>query len=159
MNPRNLILTGLTVTVLQIASAQAIGSWDYELKNDLYAGTTNDSSNTFGQQCLTSDRTCRYFVGLPTFCKEEASQPALVNVDSGAFHARLVCIGRGGRYNLYRYVFEDFGSIDSALQSSKRIGIAVPMEGSEVMVLRFQLDGAVAAIKMMRNAADRAIAR
>lgn len=150
------IVAGLATAIFGIASAQTIGSWDYEINNDFYAGTVNDSSNTFGQQCSTSDRKCRYFVGLPTSCKDGAPYPALVNSDSGAFPAKLVCVGRVGKYNLYRYVFEDFGDIDSAVRNSKRIGIAVPMESSEVMVLRFPLDGAIAAITMMRNAADRA---
>jgi hypothetical protein len=57
---------------------------------------------------------------------------------------------------LYRYVFEGFATIDSAVKNSTRIGIAVPMEKSEVMVLRFSLDGALAAITLMRVAADNA---
>ena len=150
------LVAGLATTFLQMASAQTVGLWDYEINKDFYAGTTNDSSNTFGQQCAMSDKTCRYFVGLPSSCQDKVSYPALVNSDSGAFHARLVCIGRGGKYNLYRYVFQDFANIDSAVRNSKRIGIAIPMENSEVMVLRFPLDGALAAITLMRGAADHA---
>ena len=150
------LVTGLATTFFQMASSQTVGSWDYEIKNDFYAGTTNDSSNTFGQHCSTSDKTCQYFVGLPSSCQDKVSYPALVNSDSGAFHARLVCVGRVGKYNLYRYVFEDFAKIDSAVKNSTRIGIAVPMENSEVIVLRFSLDGALAAITLMRGAADHA---
>ena len=156
MKPIMCIVGALATTIFRIASAQTIGLWDYEINHDFYAGTTNDSSNSFGQQCAMSDRTCRYFIGLPTSCKDRVSYPALVNSDRGAFYAKLVCAGKTGRYNLYRYVFEDFGDIDSAVRNSKRIGIAVPMESSEVMVLRFPLDGAVAAITIMRSAADRA---
>ena len=144
------------MAIFRVASAQTIGLWDYEINNDFYAGTTNDSSNSLGQQCSMSARTCRYFVGLPTSCKDGVSYPALVNSDSGAFYAKLVCVGKVGKYNLYRYIFEDFSDIDSAIRNSKRIGIAVPMEGGEVMVLRFPLDGAMAAITIMRSAVDRA---
>jgi hypothetical protein len=150
------LLAGLATASFQMAFSQTAGLWDYEIKNDFYAGTTNDSSNTFGQQCATSDKTCRYFVGMPSSCQDKVSYPALVNSDGGAFHARLLCVGRVGKYNLYHYVFEDFANIDSAVKNSARIGIAVPMENSEVMVLRFSLDGALAAITRMRGAADHA---
>ena len=142
-----------------MASAQTVGSWDFEIKNDFYAGTTNESSNTFGQQCSLADKTCRYFVGLPATCHSNVSYPALVNSDSGAFAAQLLCVGKVGKYNLYRYVFKDFDNIDSAAKTSTRIGIAIPMEDSEVMVLRFPLDGALAAITLMRRAADSAITK
>ena len=155
MKPMMFVVAIMATICVQGAAAQTIGAWDYETTNDLYAGTTNDSSNTFGQQCAMAERSCSYFVGLPASCKEGASTPAVVNADSGAFQARLICIGRGGRYNLFRYVFEDFDVIDSAVRNSRRISIAVPMGNSEVAVLRFSLDGATAAIALMRGTAGR----
>lgn len=151
-----LLVAGLAVTFFQMTSAQTVGSWDFEIKNDFYAGTTNESSNTFGQQCSLADKTCRYFVGLPSSCQVDVAYPALVNSDSGAFAAQLLCVGKVGKYNLYRYVFKDFENIDSATKTSTRIGIAIPMADSEVMVLRFPLDGALAAVRLMRGAVDRA---
>lgn len=151
-----LFVAGLTATFFQMASAQTIGSWDYEIKNDFYAGTTNESSNSFGQQCSPADKTCRYFVGLPSSCKVDVTYPALVNADNGAFTAQLLCVGKVGKYNLYRYVFKDFDKIDSAAKTSTRIAIAIPLENSEVAVLRFPLDGALTAITLMRNTADHA---
>lgn len=143
------------VPALTPLAAQTTGLWDYETSHDLYAGTTNDSSNTFGQHCSTSDGRCKYFVGLPSSCKDGISTPALVNSDRGAFNARLVCVGRAGKYNLYRYVFENFDDVDSTVRNSTRIGVAIPMEGGEVTVLRFSLDGAIASITIMRSAADK----
>ena len=159
MKPMIFVAAVLATIYVPSASAQTTGAWDYETTHDFYAGTTNDSSNTLGQQCAMAERTCRYFVGLPASCKEGASSPAVVNADGGAFPAKLICIGRGGRYNLYRYTFEDFGAIDAAVRSSKRIGIAVPLENSEVTVLRFSLDGATAAITLMHGAAERRLGK
>lgn len=155
VKPMKFIVAVVATLCILPASAQTIGAWDYEVANDLYAGTTNDSSNILGQQCVATERTCLYLVGLPARCREAASIPAVVNSDSGAFPVRLMCIGRGGKYNLYRYVFEDFGAIDAAVRNSRRIGIAVPMDDSEVAVLRFSLDGATAALTLMRGAAER----
>lgn len=155
MKPLTAIFAVLAALCVETAVAQTIGTWDHETTSDLYAGTTNDSSNTFGLQCSMLERNCRYFVGLPAACKEGVSTPAVVNTENGAFHARLLCVGRGGRYDLYRYLFEDSGAIDAAVRNAKRIGIAVPIERSEVAVLRFSLDGAVPAIALVRGAADR----
>ena len=54
---------------------------------------------------------------------------------------------------LYRYVFTDFDSVNNSVLKSQRIGFAFPLRGDQFIVVRFDLDGAFAALRTMRAAA------
>jgi hypothetical protein len=137
--------------------ADTIGAWDHGTRDQLfYAVTTNDGGNVFGQFCMATEDNCLYVVGLPTRCEADAAYPVLVNADSGAFNAVLVCRGPIEGRALYRYVFDTFGPIDEAVRESSKIGFAMPVEADQFRSASFSLEGATASLSIMRAAARRA---
>lgn len=142
--------------VSSIAKSETAGSWFYETNGDTpYAGTVNDSGNIFGQWCFPSEGSCIYLIALATRCDENSDYPVLINSDSGASSATLICRGKLEGGNLYRYAFSNFDAIDRAVRASKRIGIATPLEGDQFRVFRFSLDGASPSLKILRDIAEK----
>jgi hypothetical protein len=56
---------------------------------------------------------------------------------------------------MYRYAFTDFDSIDGLVAKSSKIGVALPLEGDQFRVIRFDLNGATKAVGSMRGVAER----
>lgn len=142
------------------AKAQGVGQWIYKNSEpDYYAGTLNDSGNGFGQHCSPGEGSCVYFIGLSTRCEDGEDYPALLSSDFGAYSVNLTCQGRTPDGKMHRYVISPFKDVDSAVRNSKRIGIALALEGDQFRVVRFSLDGAVAAITIIRSGAERSMQR
>lgn len=149
-----LVAAGLAV-LASASSAQTVGQWSYQLESPYYAATVNDSGNIFGQWCDVEAGSCLYMIALPSRCQEGSEYPVLVNSDQHAMSSTLVCRGQleGGKY---RYAISGFDKIDNIVRTSKRIGLAMPLEGDEFAVYRFSLDGAQLAVSVMRSTVDRA---
>lgn len=139
------------------AHAGSVGDWTYTLADTYYAATVNDSGSAFGQWCNTNERSCLYLVAMSTRCDTDDTYPALINTDTGALPVTLICRGKLSDRNLYRYVISDFSKIDKMVKTSKRFGIAIPLQADEFKVIRFSLEGASVAISAMRAAADSSV--
>jgi hypothetical protein len=150
---------GVLLGAIPHAKAATIGDWIYEVSVPHYAATINDSGNIFGQWCDTSEGSCFYLLAMPTRCEDEASYPVLVNSDMGSLTTTLVCRGKLDGRNLYRYVMANFDDIDNLVRKSRRVGIAMPLEGDEFRVSRFSLSGAAASLSLMRSAAESSLSR
>lgn len=136
--------------------AQTYGKWSVEVgPAGPYAATINDSGHVIGQFCYTKEATCYWLIGFKTRCEQGARYPVLVNTDQGAEHASLLCLGEmDGIPGIYRYAFTDFDKADLFVLRGARIGVAVPLEGDQFRVIRFDLSGASTAVKIMRDTAS-----
>jgi hypothetical protein len=119
----------------------------------VYAATVNDSGHVLGQYCY-SEGTCLWLLGLRTRCSENEKYPALVNADAGAQSIEIYCAGElPGTPGLYTYAFTEFDKVTEFVTKSNRVGIAIPLQSDEFRVIRFDLNGASAAIASMQKVA------
>lgn len=139
---------------LQFSAAQAADTWDTGVTDDgeaLYAATVNDSGNLLGQYCVLSSGNCAWLLGMVTGCKEGDSYPVLANSDAGSSHIYVQCSAQLDN-GLYRYVFNDFEEIDDLVKKGLRVGFAVPLQGDQFRVVRFDLGGSNRALALMQGA-------
>lgn len=132
------------------------GKWVTESTTDnvLYAATTNDSGALLGEFCFPGNGTCVWLIGMETRCNSGDSYTVLANSDAGSAPLKVLCDGQLENGS-YRYVFGDFEEIDGMVKRATRIGFAVPLQTDEFRVFRFPLQGAKAAIAIMRSRAER----
>ena len=133
----------------------AHGSWISSATNREYlsAYTQNDSSNVFGQWCYPGAGSCVWLLAIRTGCEKGSEYPVLVNSDSGSASLKVFCDGPLANTGLYRYVFTEFDPITTHALSSKRVGFAFPLLGDQFIVVRFDLEGAATALRIMRSSA------
>jgi hypothetical protein len=135
---------------------QAFGDWKVDLSDpSLYAAVTvNDSNHEFGQYCFfDKDSSCNWFLAMDTSCIDGSKYAVLANADGEALYLEVLCLGeiKGG----YAYAFTDFDKVDKLIRASKRqIGFAVPLQGDEFAVVRWNLNGVTNALSAMRTAAE-----
>ena len=136
----------------------SIGGWQLDTKGNDYhwAATVNDSGQVFGQYCYLGDQTCYYIIGLDKSCEPGNKYPVLANSDLGAMQLELLCDAPvdSGRY---RYFLTNFDQADEIARKSTRVGFALPLKNDQFTVVRFRLDGAVAAIDAMRSMAEKKV--
>ena len=124
--------------------------WNTDDENFYFAVTGNAAGNLMGQYCYFKSGLCTYLVGIGIKCKEGDQYPALINSDAGACSVNLVCAAKFEEQNfLFVNRFED---IDGILRKATIIGIAVPIDNDQFKVSRFNLDGSINAIDLMRAA-------
>lgn len=154
------VLLGLLLLICFLRPAvgqpRFFGSWFTGTTNDglgLFAATPNDSGNILGQYCYAASGSCVYLLGIHTSCTKGHKYPVLMNSNTGSLQLFVLCDGRLDATH-YRYIFTDFKAIDTAVRAASRIGFAVPLQGDQFIVVRFNLDGSDAAISSMRAAAE-----
>jgi hypothetical protein len=135
---------------------QTFGDWKVDLSDpSIYAAVTvNDSNHEFGQYCFfDKDSSCDWFFETDTSCTDGSKYPVLANADNEALYLEVLCLGeiKGG----YAYAFTDFDKVDKLIRASKRVGFAVPSQGDEFAVFRWNLNGVTNALSAMRTAAER----
>ena len=135
---------------------QAFGDWKVDLSDpSLYAAVTvNDSNHEFGQYCFfDKDSSCNWFLAMDTSCIDGSKYAVLANADGEALYLEVLCLGeiKGG----YAYAFTDFDKVDKLIRASKQVGFAVPLQGDEFAVVRWNLNGATNALSAMRTAAEK----
>ena len=135
---------------------QTYGDWKVDLSDpSLYAAVTvNDSNHEFGQYCFfDKDSSCDWFFETDMSCKDGSKYPVLANADREALYLEVLCLGEvKGRY---AYAFTDFDKVDKLIRASKRVGFAVPTQGDEFVVFRWDLKDVMNALSAMRTAAER----
>lgn len=121
-------------------------------QSGFYAVTVNDSGNLLGMYCFPETDTCIWLVGMVTRCDEDHVYPILANCDTGSLHLELTC-GEALENGLYSYVFNSFDSINDLVLKSYKLGLAIPLEGDQFRVIRFDLQGSNEAIVAASTAA------
>ncbi len=143
-------------SVIPTAQGQVFGHWVADTTNRayLYASTQNDSGHVLGQWCYPADGQCFWLLGIRAGCEQGERYPVLVNSDSGSYSLEIYCNGPlASAPGMYRYVFTEFDRITNPVMSSTRIGFAMPLKGDQFSVIRFDLNGAGAALRAMRAVA------
>jgi len=148
------LLVGLTALVLAHAgNPKHYRQWlvdTFDDKSGAFAVTINDSNAVFGEACFLSDQKCQWRVVIDVACEKGHTYPILANTDSGAASLEFVCDGprSGGEYT---YVFSNWKALESLLKTATRVGFAMPMQGDQFTVYRFNLDGANAATEFLES--------
>jgi hypothetical protein len=88
-------------------------------------------------------------------CKENDKYLVLANSDKGASHLSAHC-GKKADNDTYRYVFVEFETVDGMVRDGHNICFALPMNGDNFRVVRFNLAGASGAIELMHQESARA---
>jgi hypothetical protein len=139
--------------------AQNFGDWTVSAAPKeafVFAVTANDSGRIFGQFCFYEEGNCMWLLTTASSCDEGHQYPILANSDQGSRQLSLACIGMVPGKSDYRLAFSDFDEIDSLVQKSSRIALAIPLHDDSFTVVRFNLKGGKEAITKMRALADKA---
>lgn len=141
----------------QIAAAAAAAPvWTFDQGSGTYvAGTSNESGETFGQACYVGERKCYWLLGLKRPCNPGAAHSVLANSDAGASTFRINCMGPSEEKGLYRYSVNEFDAIDSFVANATKVGFALPLQGDQFALTRFDLTGSKAVVDAMRQAAQK----
>ncbi len=135
------------------AQADTYRHWETgvtENREFVYAGTANESGSVLGQYCTLHEGSCVWILGTASACKDGDQYPVLANSDQGAGQLEVYC-GQKLDNGLYQYVFSDFAKIDGLVKNGLRIGLALPLQSDNFIVLRFDLGGATYAINSMKQ--------
>ncbi|HEX6212168.1 MAG TPA: hypothetical protein VF136_15405 [Methylomirabilota bacterium] len=159
----SLVAAGCTLTLCALtmpaspAHSQTFGRWSVSADSDsyLWASTTNDSGHALGQFCSLSEGSCVWLITMSPGCDPGEKYTALANTDAGAEAVGMICGGPlEGSPGRYGYAFNDFDRLTSLVtRGSSRIGIAIPLNGGQFRVVRFDLQGSQAALAAMRSTA------
>lgn len=148
------VLWALSVTP---AGAQTTGpqttyhdNWSVSPHNNtgFIAASVNESLQVFGQYCFAGTSKCVWMLSIDRSCTKGDKYPVLINSNVGALSAELLCdepLERGKQ----RYIFLNFDEIDQAVRGSSKLAIAMPLQGDTFVVVRFNLIGALEALKTM----------
>lgn len=112
------------------------------------AGTINDSGAGLFKSCYPATDACFWVLVMNSGCEKDAPYVALLNSPNGSYAIDLVCDtfveGRG-----WRYYLKDPDTVDKALASGARAGLAVAQADGSFRVVRFSLTGSQQAIAAM----------
>lgn len=117
--------------------------WNNGITNDksaAYVATVNESDTILGKYCYFDTNTCMWVLMSSVSCKDKDSYPALLSADKEAQSIELVCLGAFSSTR-YRYGIKPYDSVNPAIVSSKKIGIASALSSGEFRVNRFDISG------------------
>lgn len=146
-------LCAIICTYALHAQADTYRHWETgvtENRDLVYAATVNESGSVLGQYCTPREGQCVWLLGTASACKDGDRYSVLANSDQSAQQLDVYC-GRQVDDGLYQYVFSDFSKIDSLVRNGLRIGLALPLQSDNFVVLRFDLGGATYAINSMKQ--------
>jgi hypothetical protein len=150
-----ILIASLFTLVSAATGAEQAGVWTWGERSSAYfAGTSNAGGDTFGQACYPNESRCYWVLGLKRSCRTDAAYPVLINTDAGASTFRVTCKGQSGDKGLYEYAINQFEDIDSIVSSAAKLGVALPLQGDQFLVVTFDLGGSKAAVTAMRKAVD-----
>jgi hypothetical protein len=108
-------------------------------KSYVFAATTNDSGDSFGEYCYFKTGKCNWLIGMHTNCKTGQTGVVLANSDSNSAALDIYCYGPVG--DIAAYGFQNWKSLEGTLKDASRVGFAVPLEADKFKVVRFSLTG------------------
>lgn len=142
--PRCIILASAFLARVAVpAEASTYGDWNIGAADDksyIYAATSNDSGDVFGEYCYFKTKTCSWILGVATPCDVGHSSVVLANSDTGAVALELKCFGAVGR-NMYTYAFMDWKTLETDIKDVSRVGFALALASNKFAVVRFSLKG------------------
>ena len=149
------LLSGSTA-LSPVVAQSSFGSWYAGASDDKakhFAITLNDSGNMLGEYCYPkSGGNCYWMFAVSAACVKGDKYPVLVNAESGALYLEIYCY-EPAQTGLSQFAFTDFDRSNNIIAKNSRIGIAMPMQGDQFRVVRFDLNGATAALgAMLKNA-------
>lgn len=148
-----IVLLSVQLQTAAAAEDQHYGDWVVGRGNGfLYASTINDSGLALGEYCYSSSKKCTWLLAIDSTCNDGDKYPTLGNTDEGAASLVLECGGKLEDPQRYVLVFQDWKSLESLMQKSTRLGLAVPMQSDQFKVYRFSLDGMKKAQAIMETA-------
>lgn len=117
--------------------------WAVQIGEDtVEAYTFNDSKSSFGFFC--KGETCLYYLNLSLECSSNSKTPVLMSGDGAGSAFMMTCMKLGGR-NFQ--ILDDPEVVKRAVNSGKKIGFSVALQGGDFMLAQFTLNGAQAAIE------------
>ena len=126
--------------------------WSYAPRGDnvLWTSARNEHGS-LGEYCDKEMGFCVWILMLRgVACEEGGEHPVLLNTQRLATSQTIRCVrtvaGRGSTF-----AFTNFEEIDAAVRSAEQLAIAIPEEGDNIVITRFPLTGAVAALDRMRE--------
>jgi hypothetical protein len=132
--------------------ASAPPGWSYAPQGDnvLWTSARNEHGS-LGEYCNTEMGFCVWILMLRgVACEEGGEHPVLLNTERLATAQTIRCMGTvAGRGSTF--AFTNFEEIDTAVRSAAQLAIAIPEEGDNIVITRFPLTGAVAALDRMRQ--------
>lgn len=140
-----------------MSEAAPIGDWTTGSTDDgqLFAGSVNDSGGTLMKGCNPSAGICYWYLITSTSCGNGVTAPALFSASSGVVTLKLICDGpikQSGR-TMYRSHIADPDTMDSLLDSTRPLGIAVALDDGRFAVYRFSMTGAKRAVSILMQGA------
>ena len=136
------------------AQAETFGDWfaGTNGQTTLYAASVNEGGNVFGQFCFLGQDACVWLIGVKAPCQQGDRYPVLANSNVGAMHLEVLCDGQLNS-GLYRFAFTNFDQVEKLVKHSARVVFAIPVEENQFGIVRFSLQGAEAALSVLRAAA------
>ncbi|MDN7178576.1 hypothetical protein M0D69_11190 [Caballeronia sp. SEWSISQ10-4 2] len=136
-----------------------IGDWITGATDDgqLFAGSVNDSGGTLMKACRPSEGVCYWYLVTGTSCEKGVTSPALFSTSLGAIPFQLTCdtsITQTGR-TMFRAQIGDPDAMDSLLDSTMPLGIAVALQDGRFAVYRFSMSGAKQAVSILMQGATK----
>lgn len=136
----------------QISTSGAWGVY-YHPSGSYVAETTNESGSRFGLVCAVNGGACYWGVSPGSGCVGGTAYPVLMNARSGANTTTASCVttdgNKGNIIELHAY-----DEIAAIVANDSRVGFALPIDGGQFKVVRFDLTGATeAAMKVVKLAA------
>jgi hypothetical protein len=141
------------------SEAAQIGDWSTGATDDgqLYAGSVNESGGMLTKACRPSVGFCYWYLMTSTSCDKGQTVPALFSTSLGAFPFQLTCdtpVTINGR-TLYRAKINEPDTMDSILDSTRPLGIAVALQDGRFAVYRFSMTGAKQAVSILMQGATK----
>ncbi|SAK92864.1 hypothetical protein AWB80_06727 [Caballeronia pedi] len=123
----------------------------------LYAGSINESGGTLTKACRPATGVCYWYLITSTICDKGQTVPALFSTSKGAVPFQLSCetaVVQDGKTN-YRSIILDPDKMDSILESTMPLGIAVALQDGRFAVYRFSMSGAKRAVSILMEGANK----
>ncbi|SAL19428.1 hypothetical protein AWB71_00938 [Caballeronia peredens] len=155
---RTILAAALTVPC--ISHGATIGSWitgSTEDGQQLFAGSVNESGGMLTKACRPSSGVCYWYLITSTICDKGQTTPALFSTSKGAVPFQLSCestIVQNGK-TMYRSLILNPDLMDSMLESTMPLGIAVALEDGRFAVYRFPMSGAKRAVSILMEGASK----
>lgn len=157
------VLCALLVAALTmpcVSQTAPIGDWITGSTDDgqqLFAGSINESGGMLTKACRPASGICYWYLITSTICDKGQAAPALFSTSKGAVPFQLSCestVVQNGK-TMYRSLILNPDLMDSILESTMPLGIAVALEDGRFAVYRFSMSGAKRAVSILMEGANK----
>lgn len=151
------VVLAAALAVPLTSESAPIGDWITGATDDgqLFAGSVNDSGGTLMKACRPTAGVCYWYLVTATSCEKGVASPALFSTSLGAIPIQLTCdtpITQSG-HTMFRAQIGNPDAMDSLLDSTMPLGIAVALQDGRFAVYRFSMSGAKQAVSILMRGA------